>query len=322
MKESYYKMRGEMERFRRASEDGDDNFELDQQVGSFIDKKIDFKGSEKVMNLDIDRMLHGTSFYKQSWIREMIIRILFVYFVFSGKEYNQGMHELTALVIRTLYETHKGMKAEFEKFIPSGYNGTSSQETGISTSTFFSLANSTEYDPDVGIAIPREAINNFDLETVSYYMIKAILTDLNSLFDTDEIKKLCEQVFLTMKESKKDQMIIDIYNKLDEYKIRPELIFVRWLRLGFTREFAHKRSQLLWDIMFAHSYLVEGNLFCLNVSFCIELLRVRYHRIVNSTNFTDVVQTLLAPYSDALDSDVITILHSAITSDATRNEKW
>ena len=67
--------------------------------------------------------------------------------------------------------------------------------------------------------------------------------------------------------------------------------------------------------------MVEGNLFCLNVSFCIELLRVRYHRIVNSTNFTDVVQTLLAPYSDALDSDVITILHSAITSDATRNEK-
>jgi hypothetical protein len=183
----------------------------------FADEKV-----RKLISQDIDRTYPEYTFFKQQWVKDMMMDILFIY----SKEhevvsYRQGMHELLAPIIYMLDQ---------EKMV-------SSEKSVLSQ-----LMDANYLQNDAYIIFER-----IMKSTGSWFLGKN--SDKDKEFPTDSpIIMKCNNIFHNILKAKDP----GLYSYLCSLKIEPQLFLLRWIRVLFGREFKLHETLELWDSIFAY----------------------------------------------------------------------
>jgi len=220
------------EKYKHDDRSGLDNLEEDPNINNplsldasspwsmfFADEKV-----RKLISQDIDRTYPEYSFFKQQWVKDMMMDILFTY----AKEhevvsYRQGMHELLAPIIYMLDQ---------EKMVAS------------EKSVLSQLMDGNQLQNDAYIIFERLMKG-----TGSWFLGKNSGNDKDKESQTDSpIILKCQNIFHNILKAKDP----GLYSYLCSLKIEPQLFLLRWIRVLFGREFKLNETLELWDSIFAY----------------------------------------------------------------------
>jgi TBC1 domain family protein 5 len=220
---------------------------------------------EKLINQDIDRTYPENEFFQRNIIKEMMLRILFIYARQTPQlSYKQGMHELLAPIIYVLYqercilttnnqknknEINMGNKKSLNLFhnLPDPDDTTGQDEL-----TILLDANFLEHDAFTMFNYLMKIVKDWFLQDNNNKTKQKDSLTSNSIIEDEEntspVVSKCRYIQNNILKEK-DPIL---YNQLKELKVEPQLYMLRWVRLLLGREFHLEDLLILWDAMFAY----------------------------------------------------------------------
>eukprot|EP00794_Sanderia_malayensis_P003474 gene3474-3972_t len=208
-----------------------------------------FKDSELNQTIvqDLERLYPEFDFFHQEKIQEILLRCLFCY----GKEhpevdYKQGMHEILAPVVYVLWENAQTVKESKEDLQDA-----------------IRIINDLAYVEHDAYCLFTQIMET--MEPLFLNNRKPMCNDseeklIQSVVDTDNLFVASGTVQPLSAISKKLTRIQnymlkrydhDLFLRLQQLDIAPQLYGIRWIRLLFGREFPLTTLLSLWDAMFA-----------------------------------------------------------------------
>ncbi|CAH7688653.1 rab-GTPase-TBC domain-containing protein [Phakopsora pachyrhizi] len=243
----------------------------------------------KVIQQDVVRTFPDIAYFHQPHIQALLTNVLHAYCkVNKDLGYRQGMHEILAVLVRTLDQDsllspkdqppdlmHQVLSREFLEH--------------DSYSLFCLLMNSIKpwYHSHSNIKLPRLS-SNFSSDFPSSALGFIPIQISNSLSHSESLKssetilvpqivEKCFEIF----EIYLRQIDFELWDHLSRLEIEPQLWGIRWIRLLFTREFNYDESLKIWDAILAEdsSRLRLVDFFCLAM-----LLRIRDELLSSDSN--------------------------------------
>jgi len=194
----------------------------------FEDEKL-----KKMIVQDIDRTYPEYIYFKQQWVKDMMLDILFIY----SKEnpvisYRQGMHELLAPVIYMLDQEklEASERSVLSKIMDSKYIHHDSYiifERLMKTTGVWFISKSPS---DTKTEQKQKDKEKKDKHKDSPILLK------------------CQNIYHNILKSKDP----GLYSYLTSLKLEPQLFLLRWIRVLFGREFRLNETLTLWDGIFAY----------------------------------------------------------------------
>ena len=237
---------------------------------------------KKSIEQDINRTFQNLKLFKDNYVRELLLDILFYWSVQPENKkmsYRQGMNDLLSILFFALFPFYFSEKRKtinnfnINKYTNELYSK-EEQEFLLSLSKEPSKNSKTLY-----LFFHDEKYISHDLFTIFSNMmslgIKKFYENPNDMINNSNF---VQEDFLNFKIEEQQIDIVykralDIYhNKLRNYdqelfsnlikhNIDPTTFMVRWLRCLFCREFSYKVSIQLWDIIFLEEFFQSDNKF-------------------------------------------------------------
>eukprot|EP00008_Paramoeba_atlantica_P012825 CAMPEP_0201492740 /NCGR_PEP_ID=MMETSP0151_2-20130828/34541_1 /ASSEMBLY_ACC=CAM_ASM_000257 /TAXON_ID=200890 /ORGANISM="Paramoeba atlantica, Strain 621/1 / CCAP 1560/9" /LENGTH=744 /DNA_ID=CAMNT_0047879735 /DNA_START=88 /DNA_END=2322 /DNA_ORIENTATION=+ len=210
-----------------------------------------FQDSElqKFILRDLDRVFPELQWFQTSEIKEMMMRVLFVWAKLNPDIlYKQGMHEILALIVTTL---KKDSVAHDPKYMFTSL----CDERYIEHDSYWMLNKVMSY---IGKWYRSEAASHNETS-----LANLLGDDVSKLDDRSPVVAKAKFIHHTLLKKKDKAM----YENLQKHEIQPQLYVLRWVRLLFAREFHLYLVPDLWDVLFGFKYPLT-----LLDSFCISLL--------------------------------------------------
>jgi len=209
------------------------NHPLSQNDESIWKKFWQNQELEKEINQDIERTYPENEFFQRKDIREMMLRILFIYARQNPKlAYKQGMHELLAPFLYIL---------ELEKIVVKEENANDELSRLMD-------ANFVEHD--------AFTMFNHLMRTVKEWFVSDVPIPPKKKEETKEeeeplspVVKKCRHIQYDIVRKYDPQL----FSYLTNLQVEPQLYMLRWIRVLLGREFHLADLLLLWDAIFAHS---------------------------------------------------------------------
>jgi len=194
---------------------------------------------------DVERLYPEMDFFRKNEIDDMILRCLFVY----AKEhpnivYKQGMHEIIAPIVYVLWENAQNVK-----------------DTKEDLQEIIYVMNDQSYVEHDAYCIFKEIMDSME----PLFVANKTQTDAENIgrqkvADVDNLFVPSSAVQSTTAISKKLTRIQnymlkrydhELYSRLQDLDIAPQVYGIRWIRLLFGREYPLPSLLYLWDAMFA-----------------------------------------------------------------------
>jgi hypothetical protein len=200
---------------------------------------------QKLINQDIERCYPDTPFFQEQHIKDMMLRILFVY----AKEnpalsYRQGMHELLAPFMYLLETERKQVQLEF------------GAELTEEDKTLKCLLDSQYLEHDA-----FSLFNNLMKVAGQWFSPGTSGNQKKSRAGSvvTEQEEAPESLTPVVTKCRRIQHLVlknkdlELYQHLESVKVEAQLYLLRWVRLLLGREFHLDDTLLVWDAIFAYS---------------------------------------------------------------------
>lgn len=201
---------------------------------------------EKTINQDIERCYPDKEFFQETFVRDLMSRILFIYAKMNAAlSYRQGMHELLAPIVYLLHEERSATEKDIDPEDAQIELDSSSEKVltslldiaHLEADTFFVFKHLMDITGDWFSPVPP---NN------QVKKANGITDDEAATPVVNKCRRIQHQLL-----KNKDP---ELHDHLQALKIEPQFYLLRWVRLLLGREF-HSLDDLMiiWDAIFAHS---------------------------------------------------------------------
>jgi hypothetical protein len=202
----------------------------------FEDEKL-----KKMIVQDIDRTYPEYTYFKQQWVKDMMLDILFIYSKENPEiSYRQGMHELLAPVIYMLDQEKipPSDKSILSKIMDSKFIHHDAYvifERLMKTTGIWFISKLSKKDQSKNNNHNKKNNHNHD-------------KDKSQILHETPILVKCNHIFHDILKAKDP----GLYSYLCSLKLEPQLFLLRWIRVLFGREFRLNETLTLWDAIFAY----------------------------------------------------------------------
>ena len=192
-----------------------------------------------LINFDVERTMPGEKIFQEPYIREMENTILKLFAKNHKKvSYKQGMNEILSLLIYAIYPYY--VKSPVSKYTNEIIDKWVKDPIGNYKEIYHFFHDENELQNDI------------------YYLFGNIMIKfgLSKIYDDEQKEgkaapyfiRRANTIILRKLGQVDKQMYLHLINKNLDYR----MIFQRWLKCLFKREFPNRESCLIWDTIFAH----------------------------------------------------------------------
>lgn len=204
---------------------------------------------EKLINQDIERCYPDKDFFQSQSVREMMMRLLFIYAKLNPSlSYRQGMHELLAPIIYLLHnerdhpetdpdDAQITLEPSEEKILESLLD-----LEHLEADAFFIFKHLMDITGDWFAPLPSPSSSSRDANSTAP-------KKNNDPEAATAVVTKCRRIQHILLKNKDPEL----HDHLLALKIEPQFYLLRWVRLLFGREFHLDDLVLIWDAIFAHS---------------------------------------------------------------------
>ena len=262
---------------------------------------------KKTIEQDINRTFQNLKLFKDNYVRELLLDILFYWSVQPQNKkmsYRQGMNDLLSILFFALFPFYFSEKKKTNRKKKNENNNNINNNNINNTINKNSNELYSKEEQELLFSLCKEPAKNSKTLYLFFHDEKYISHDLFTIFsnmmflgikrlyenpnDMMNNSNLVQEEFLNFKVEGQEIDIVykralDIYhNKLRNYdqelfsnlikhNIDPTTFMIRWLRCLFCREFTYKVSIQLWDIIFLEEFFQSDNKFQFLDYLCVAL---------------------------------------------------
>jgi len=196
---------------------------------------------EKEINQDIDRTYPEHEFFQEQRVKDMMLRILFIYARQTPQiSYKQGMHELLAPIL-FLLEREKATEIsstdddELYQLLDANY-----LEHDAFTLFTYLMKLAKEWFLQEPSSSPRQNNKKRKKKDEPFSNLEE---------NTSPVVQKCKHIQNDILKERD----LPLFNHLESLNVEPQLYMLRWVRLLLGREFHLEDLLILWDAMFSFS---------------------------------------------------------------------
>lgn len=216
---------------------------------------LHFKHQEikNTIKVDVERTLPDVITFKLDHNKQIIEDILFVWSVKHDIGYQQGFNEILAVIL---------------------YVGLEEEETidGLSSYEHIEADSYWIFDKILDLGV-RHMYENSKEHWLENKLVNMSCIDKSKFDDTPELVKKSHFIFHRIL----SKIEPELYDHIRCYELEPQLIFVRWLRCLFSREFSIFDTVMIWDAVFA-CYSIGDKEFDLVNYICAAMLKSQHEK--------------------------------------------
>lgn len=232
-------------KFNSSSSDDDEDTSinpLQQTANSSYELQYRIQRVRASVVMDVERMHWNLSFFEEESTRRDIESILLYYCMGEGKDYRQGMHEVTGFLYYVVYRD-------------SLLLGPSEEESAL-----------LSVEERLIVDQYRQFLTPSARRAVVFALFLSIMAEdslgLASWYYCPDASKPEQGGVVAAAEGVQQDILLKIDSQLQhqldaEYGIQSFTYLVRWLRLLFLREFSFTQSMALWSVIFAEMRLLR-----------------------------------------------------------------
>eukprot|EP01071_Lankesteria_metandrocarpae_P009209 Lankesteria_metandrocarpae@DN5160_c0_g1_i2.p1 len=236
---------------------------------------------------DVERTFPDIALFQNSTVRQSIARILWVWaWDNSTISYKQGLNELVGLLYMVASRDqdtgatteHSPAEAQpqgdshLEAFRQTTFSGS---DHDVEADTFllfealmhnvglrelYAAAESTVISPTSANSAPEAALlrdplySSGKLSLIDGMRPTDLRREREAAVNSTPVVVACNRVFDLLKKS-----CPQLYTRLSEAGVEPQVFLLRWLRLVFAREFDIEQTLVIWDSFFADVHINKGD---------------------------------------------------------------
>lgn len=191
----------------------------------------------KIIRQDVDRTFPDNDYFRIPRVQESMTNLLFVYAkLHIDVGYRQGMHEILAILfwvtdLDSLDSDAEGTGTQSDSLAHTVLSRSHLDHDAYAMFNVLMTNMLSWYDPEMTVSIPSPSIGSLGQSQAS---------------KVQPIVAKCSRIHEMLK-----KVDFELWRRMEELQIEPQIWGIKWLRLLFSREFAMPESLKLWDALFA-----------------------------------------------------------------------